>query len=108
MEYLFSYGTLQHEDVQLKLFGRKLQGTPDILPDHVVMPVDITDEAFLAAGGNRNQMIAVRTPGKYIAGTVFEVSEEELKTADRYEPSNYKRFLVSLHSGKQAWVYAAV
>lgn len=30
-EKLFSYGTLQQETVQLSTFGRKLQGTADVL-----------------------------------------------------------------------------
>ena len=31
MELLFTYGTLQLEEVQLQTFGRKLEGKPDAL-----------------------------------------------------------------------------
>jgi gamma-glutamylcyclotransferase (GGCT)/AIG2-like uncharacterized protein YtfP len=40
-----------------------------------------------------------------VSGTVFEVSESELASADRYEPVGYKRVSATLASGKQAWVY---
>ena len=43
-----------------------------------------------------------------VVGTVFELTEEELMKADRYEPDNYKRVLIVLASGKQAWVYMVV
>ena len=38
---------------------------------------------------------------------MFELSEGELASADRYEPAGYKRISTKLASGKQAWVYAA-
>ena len=31
MPLLFSYGTLQHDDVQINTFGRKLAGDKDML-----------------------------------------------------------------------------
>jgi hypothetical protein len=37
--------------------------------------------------------------------TIFEVSDSELATADRYEPAPYKRTSTVLASGKRAWVY---
>jgi gamma-glutamylcyclotransferase (GGCT)/AIG2-like uncharacterized protein YtfP len=40
-----------------------------------------------------------------IAGTVFEITSEELAAADRYEVSDYKRIAVTLASGRTAWVY---
>lgn len=33
---LFTYGTLQHDDVQENLFGRALDGTPEKLIGYVV------------------------------------------------------------------------
>jgi hypothetical protein len=32
LAYLFSYGTLQDETVQLPCFGRRLDGAPDAMP----------------------------------------------------------------------------
>ena len=40
-----------------------------------------------------------------MAGTVFEVSEDELARADTYEVDAYRRVAVTLASGLAAWVY---
>lgn len=106
-EYLFSYGTLQREDVQLKLFGRKLTGSKDVLKGYVIAPVEITDENFLSKGENKNQLIAMVSENSFdtIVGTVFEVTGEELKHADSYEPDNYVRIKITLASGLEAWIY---
>lgn len=106
-EFLFSYGTLQKEDVQLKLFGRKLKGTKDILKGYCIVPIQITDEKFLDKGEEKNQLIAVASNDKFdsIAGTVFEMTADEILHADQYEPDNYKRIKITLTSGKEAWIY---
>ena len=44
-------------------------------------------------------------PESRLSGTVFEVSDAELESADRYEVSAYQRVSTVLASGKQAWVY---
>ncbi|WP_121353694.1 gamma-glutamylcyclotransferase family protein [Flavisolibacter nicotianae] len=108
-EFLFSYGTLQNEAVQLALFGRRLHGTSDALNGYCVAAIEISDEAFLAKGEDRNQSTAVRSdkPNDGIRGMVFEITSEELLQADRYEPANYQRVSVVLASGKQAWLYMA-
>ena len=108
-EYLFSYGTLQKDHVQLRLFGRPLNGIKDRLTGYKVSPIEITDEAFLAKGDGKFQQIATLTNDKNdsIEGTVFEVTKEELLHADKYEPTDYKRIKVKLESGKESWVYAA-
>lgn len=106
--YLFSYGTLQAEDVQLRLFGRLLTGFRDTLIGHKLIGVEVTDKIFLATGEQSGQQSAVRSIDKtdQIEGTVFEVSEAELFAADRYEPAQYKRSSVVLGSGREAWLYA--
>jgi hypothetical protein len=43
-EYLFSYGTLQKEKVQIDLFGRILAGSNDVLKGYRVSTIEITDE----------------------------------------------------------------
>ena len=108
--YLFSYGTLQKQQVQIDLFGRVLEGWPDILKNYKVSPIEITDEAFLAKGEEKSQLTATPSADKKhsIQGTVFEVNEEELLYADKYEPAGYKRILVRLASGKKAWLYVFV
>src|SRR5258707_417346 len=83
----FSYGTLQKEKVQLDIFGRTLKGTPDVLKGFKTATIEITDEVFLAKGDGKYQQIAEKTGdiSDYIEGTVFEVSEQELTHADKYE-----------------------
>ena len=106
-ENLFSYGTLQKEKVQLELFGRLLNGTKDILGGYRLSPVEIKDETFLAKGEDKCQLTLIPSKDDAVEGMVFEVSQEELLLADRYEPENYKRIKVALRSGKEAWIYVA-
>lgn len=40
-----------------------------------------------------------------VEGMVFEISGEELLQADKYEVEAYRRILVTLESGKKAWIY---
>ena len=104
---LFSYGTLQQETVQLETFGRRLQGRADALPGYRREMVRITDPAVLAASGADHHPIVMPSddPGDTIAGTVFEITLDELHAADAYEVSDYKRVAVRLASGEDAWVY---
>lgn len=108
-EYLFSYGTLQNDEVQIELFGRILTGTSDILPGHKLSVIEITDERFLARGEQGHQLSATVSAdwGDTIDGTVFELTGDELVRSDMYEPDGYERFEILLGSGKRAWVYRA-
>ena len=76
-EFLFSYGTLQQDEVQMASFGRLLKGAAD------------------APGGADD----------HVPGMVFEITAEELAAADRYEVADYKRVAAKLASGLTAWVY---
>ena len=41
-----------------------------------------------------------------MSGTAFEITDAELAAADQYEKiAAYKRIVVMLASGEQAWVY---
>jgi len=108
-ENLFSYGTLQKSEVQLELFGRLLTGAKDILKGYKLSSIEIKDESFLAKGEDKYQLTLIpsKDHADIIEGTVFEISEEELLLADKYEPDNYKRVKVALESGKEAWIYVA-
>ena len=108
MPFLFSYGTLQQEAVQLSTFGRLLQGQPDELVGFEQSLLKIEDPEFVATSGKSHHAI-VKFNGRNdsrVSGTVFEVTETELASADKYEPAGYKRISAPLASGKQAWVYA--
>jgi len=109
-DYLFSYGTLQKEKTQLDLFGRRLNGYKDVLRGYKLSPIEITDEKFLEKGEQKMQLTIIATNKRTdnIEGTALEVTEEELLNADKYEPDNYKRIKVTLESGTEAWIYAAI
>ena len=108
LPFLFSYGTLQQETVQMSTFGRLLQGQPDELVGFEQSLLRIDDPQFVATSGKTHHAI-VQFNGRNdsrVSGTVFEVSDAELADADLYEPAGYKRITAMLASGKQAWVYA--
>ena len=104
---LFSYGTLQQPNVQLSTFGRCLAGEPDELIEFEESLVQV-DPEFAATSGKTHHAI-VRYTGNAanrVQGTVFELTEAELTSADAYEPVPYRRVRAQLASGRQAWVYA--
>lgn len=109
MEYLFSYGTLQLRSVQLANFGRELVGHPDKLLEYVVEQVEITDPRVLEESGQKYHPILKFTGSNAneVEGTIFEVTQEDLKKADLYEVSDYKRVSARLKSGINCWVYVA-
>ena len=107
MPHLFSYGTLQQDDVQRATFGRPLQGRHDALPGFAQAMVAIDDPQVVATSGKTHHPI-VRHSGNAddrVAGTVFELSDDELARADDYEVDAYRRVAVTLASGLRAWVY---
>ena len=109
-ENLFSYGTLQKDKVQLKLFGRLLNGTKDALKGYKLSKLEIKDESVLSTSEQKYHLIASPSNNKddTIEGIVLQISDEELLIADEYELDDYKRVKVVLESGKEAWIYVAV
>lgn len=104
---LFSYGTLQQEEVQRANFGRRLAGAPDALPGYRVDYVDIADPGVVALSGSARHPIVVPSddPADAVEGTVFQITASELAAADEYEVDDYARRLLVLRSGVSAWVY---
>ncbi len=107
--YLFSYGTLQLEKVQIENYGRLLIGQKDTLFGYKLDKLKITDIEVLKISDKEFHPIAVKTysPNDVVEGTIFEITEEELIETDKYEVSDYKRVLETFASGKKAWVYVA-
>ena len=106
MPYLFSYGTLQQESVQIASFGRALKGRPDALPGWRREMIEIIDaEVFCLSGARFHPILVPGESGDEIEGQVFEISEDELKRADAYEVEDYKRVTAKLKSGLDAFVY---
>ena len=108
MRLLFSYGTLQQDDVQRSTFGRLLQGEPDELAGYELSSVAIDDPEVVATTGMTHYANVVPN-GKSdsrVSGTVFEITDAELAASDEYElPAAYHRIVVVLASGKEVWVY---
>ena len=103
MEHLFSYGTLQSEKVQLEIFGRTLQGYPDVVRGYKKETIKISvnlsgieDHVIISYTGNDSDIVE---------GIVLLLTADELLHADVYETEDYKRVKVTLQSGKRAWVY---
>ena len=106
-EHLFTYGTLQREEVQLATFGRRFEGHRDTLEGYTLRMIEIQDQEFVRTSGtaiHRNLEFTGRVSDS-VAGMVFKVTPKELEQADAYEPEGYKRVLVQLKSGANAWVY---
>lgn len=105
--HLFSYGTLQEKSVQVGNFGRELSGRPDSLLGYAQTLVRIDDPDVVAMSGKTHHPIVQPSsnPQDEVAGTVFEITAQELLAADGYEVADYARTSVTLKSGLQAWVY---
>jgi hypothetical protein len=107
MVLLFSYGTLQDKSVQVAYFGRELAGRPDFLLGYASSFVEIDDPDVVAISGKTHHPIVQPSANSEdeVAGTVFEITPQELLAADDYEVSDYKRTSAPLRSGLHAWVY---
>ena len=107
MPLLFSYGTLQQVEVQRATFGRLLAGRPDALLGFEQALVLIENPQVIATSGKTHHPIVRPSAdaASRVPGTVFEVTDAEILSADRYEVAAYRRIAVSLASGAQAWVY---
>lgn len=94
----------------MKLYGRILEGSVDILKGYTTTTIRILDEAFLSRGEQKQQQTAMKSDSQTdsIKGTVFEITVDELLLSDSYEPENYKRINVVLESGRESWIYLAM
>ncbi|WP_421813520.1 gamma-glutamylcyclotransferase family protein [Flagellimonas sp.] len=97
MKYLFSYGTLQELQVQEYIFGRLLKGKEDVALGFKKM-----DNAVY---GRYPLVVNTKNPEDKVAGMAYEVNDADLKKADIYETSAYKRGKFHLESGDEAWIY---
>lgn len=94
----------------MNLFGRILAGTADVLRGYKISTIEITDKTFLSKGeaNFQNTLTISGDKNDMVAGTALELTNEELLTADKYEPANYRRIKVTLESGRKAWIYLAI
>ena len=100
---LFSYGTLQNENIQLDIFGRILKGKIDKIYRFklksilIKVALEIKEEFLIAVNSDAEN--------DFIESFIYEILEEELIKVDEYEGEDYQRVLKTLNSGKKAWVY---
>ncbi|MBO0331224.1 gamma-glutamylcyclotransferase family protein [[Muricauda] lutisoli] len=97
MEYLFSYGTLQDLQVQQYIFGRLLKGRTDAALGFKKLENAVYGRYALVINTDNHE--------DKVMGMAYEVNETDLKKADIYETSAYKRQKFSLESGDEAWIY---
>src|SRR5215204_4188858 len=86
-ENLFSYGTLQSEAVQRSIFGRRLEGEPDLLDGYRLAMIKIQQSDFVRLSGAEHHRNIQFTglDSDVIEGTVLKVTKQELEQADAYE-----------------------
>ncbi|ASK29850.1 UDP-N-acetylmuramate--alanine ligase [Chryseobacterium sp. T16E-39] len=107
MPYLFSYGTLQNEQVQTETFGRVLNGEKDILMGCKLKMLEITDPEVLRKSNQKYHPI-LEFSGMIedeVEGMLFEVTDGEILQADEYEVDDYKRIETTFRSGKKGFIY---
>ncbi|WP_228479270.1 gamma-glutamylcyclotransferase family protein [Microbacterium atlanticum] len=109
-QLLFTYGTLQHPDVQLDTFGRLLDGDDDALPGYTVDYAEIEDRRVVDLSGLSVHPVVRETgnPLDKVVGRALRVTDEEIEAADEYEVALYRRISVVLASGRRAWVYVGI
>ena len=100
---IFSYGTLQNEDIQFNLVRRRMSGYRDRLVGYKLGKIRLPDNSL----GTYYPIVQKSNESESVEGTVYEISERELTIADDYEGDSYKRLKIQLESGKTAWVYCA-
>lgn len=108
-ELLFTYGTLQHPEVQRETFGRLVAGEDDVLPGYTVDYAEIEDRRVVDLSGLAVHPVvrATGNPHDKVVGRALRLTPEELDAADEYEVSLYRRVAVTLASGRTAWVYVS-
>jgi len=109
-DFLFSYGTLQLEAVQLATFDRRMDGTIDALCGYELLSLQIEDQKVIEISGKAQHTMAHFTGrvSDRVTGTVFSVTAAEIRNSDGYEVAAVKRVAVVLESGKRAWAYVDV
>ena len=105
MENLFAYGTLKDKEIQERIFGRILKGTPDNLIGYVIKEIQIEEEFGII---QYPIITETKNSDEIINGICYQISKQEIELADIYEGLHYNRIEVQLESNEMAWTYTAV
>jgi gamma-glutamylcyclotransferase (GGCT)/AIG2-like uncharacterized protein YtfP len=103
MQKLFTYGTLQNDDIQESLFGRILQGTPETLIGYKLNEIQIEEEFGIV---HYPIITETQNPEDTISGIVYQITTNDLHQTDLYEGLHYKRVEVHLQSNETVWAYS--
>jgi len=98
MENLFVYGALKDPEFQKKIFGRAVQGVPDVLPGYVRSSIEVNGNTYPVAMPNEKGEMD---------GLVIMIGPDEMAHIEAFEETTYEKKRVTLKSGRQAWVYVA-
>ena len=95
------------EQVQLDTFERILTGKKDMLKRYRIGKIIITDAEVIKSSGTDIHPILEYTGDDedFVEGTLYELSDEEILKADRYEVKDYKRSELLFESGENGFVY---
>lgn len=106
---VFAYGILKIEKIQVKNYGKKLEGSSDILRGYKLNSITIKDTVLIEDIETNNFEIAVNTKDEndIIEGFVFEINGEELAKTDQYLNTHYMRVLETNQKGEDVWVYVS-
>jgi gamma-glutamylcyclotransferase (GGCT)/AIG2-like uncharacterized protein YtfP len=87
--------------------GRLLEGQKDELVGYEQSFLQIEAPHIVTISGETHHPIVKFNgrPDSRVSGTVFEITDAELASADQYEVSAYTRMAATLATGKEAWVY---
>lgn len=108
-ELLFSYGTLQQENVQIATFGRLLSGRSTKIFGYKLEEIEISDFDVISKSGKNIHKIMVSSNKKedFVSGTIYEITKSELRIADNYEVDDYKRVQLKFENDENVWAYVA-
>lgn len=93
-------------DAPARVFGFATLTSPWVRLIVIGRPVSAQDATL--AGFRREGRDILPQAGTVLAGQVFDVAPDELLRLDRYERlgTRYRRDLMTLEDGRQAWVYS--
>ena len=107
MAKLFSYGTLQLENVQRDTFKKLLFGSKDELVKYTVSKIKITDPKVIKSSGTDMHPILKYTANKtaVVIGPLFDLTDKELISIYEDEITPYKYAEVTFKFGKTGFIY---
>jgi len=107
--FLFSYGSLRAAAAQRAVFGHAIEGFADSLIGFVAEPIRLSDTRTISTSGTADHRILRPTEdgSGEVAGLALAVGPDDIAAADAYEPAGYVRTIVTLASGRRAYVYVA-